>query len=208
MTNTALILVDLQNDFMPGGALAVTDGDQTVALANKLMPRYDIVVATQDWHPAEHASFVDNHPGKNLFDVVDLNGIEQVLWPQHCVQHTPGAAFHPALKTEAITKVFPKGTNTAIDSYSGFFDNDHQQATGMGDWLQQQKVTTVDIIGLATDYCVKFTVLDAQALGFTTRLLLPACRGVDLQAGDIDQALAEMRQAGVEIVHNLNCLFH
>lgn len=200
--NRALILVDLQNDFMPGGPLAVPDGDQTVAVANDLIPRYDIVVATQDWHPANHGSFADNHPGQDLFTVIDLDGLDQVLWPVHCVQGTPGTEFHPDLQRADITKVFPKGLDPVIDSYSGFHDNGHRRATGLGDWLREQGVKAVDILGVATDYCVKFTALDARAEGFVTRLIVPGCRGVNLRPGDVDQALNDMAAAGIELVEN------
>ena len=197
---TALILVDIQNDFMPGGALAVPDGDATVDVANQLMPRYDMVVATQDWHPADHGSFAANHPGSELFDTVDLNGLPQVLWPAHCVQGTNGAAFHPSLNQDAITRIFPKATDRSIDSYSGFFDNGKRAGTGLDAWLKRHGVDTVDIMGVATDYCVKFTALDACELGLHVRLIVPGCRGVDLQAGDVDKALGAMRIAGVELI--------
>lgn len=193
----ALILVDIQNDFCPGGALAVPQGDEVVQIANRLMEGVNLVVATQDWHPANHGSFAVNHFGKKPFDLAELGGLPQVLWPTHCVQQTIGAQFHPRLNTQRITKVFPKGTDPAIDSYSGFFDNGHKKATGLGDWLKKQKVTEVLICGLATDYCVKATAIDAVALGFRTVLIEDACRGVGLNPGDIPAALTAMREAGV-----------
>ncbi len=195
----ALILVDIQNDFCPGGALAVRDGDAVVAVANRLMPHFSIVVATQDWHPAEHRSFAVNHPGRKPFEVIDLDGLQQVLWPAHCVQSTPGAAFHPRLDVARITKVFPKGTDPRIDSYSGFFDNGRRQATGLGDWLRAAGVDAVSVLGLATDYCVKFTALDAVGLGMRTTLIEDGCRGVGLGPTDIADAIAAMRAAGVRI---------
>jgi nicotinamidase/pyrazinamidase len=194
----ALILVDIQNDFCPGGALAVAEGDAVVGLANRIAPTYDLVVATQDWHPAHHESFASHH-GKTPGTLVELHGLPQVLWPDHCVADTPGAKFHPALDLTHVAKVFPKGTDPTIDSYSGFFDNGHRHATGLGDYLQAAGVTDVDVIGLATDYCVKFTALDAQALGFKTRVLVDACRGVELQAGDVERALQALRDAHITV---------
>ena len=196
----ALILVDIQNDFLPGGALAVPDGDAVIAVANEFQAKFPLVAATQDWHPADHGSFAVNHPGRNAFEHVDLNGLPQTLWPVHCVQNTSGAALALGLKKERITKVFQKGTDADIDSYSGFFDNGHRRATGLGDWLKSQGATDVYVCGLATDYCVKFTALDAVSLGFKTHLIEDACRGVNLRTGDIDGAIAEMKTAGVEVV--------
>src|SRR4051812_1540671 len=164
----ALILVDLQNDFVPGGALAVPEGDSIIPLINQLQPRFDIVIATQDWHPADHGSFAANHPGRRVHEVIDLAGLPQVLWPVHCVQNTPGAALVSSLDTSRIARVFQKGTDPAIDSYSGFFDNGHRKSTGLGDFLRDQGVKRVYVCGLATDYCVEFTALDAKQLGFDT----------------------------------------
>lgn len=195
----ALILVDIQNDFCPGGALAVTTGDAVVPLANRLMETVDLVVATQDWHPPDHGSFARNHPGTTPFTLAELGGLPQVLWPTHCVQWTGGAQFHPGLDTPRITRVFPKGTDPGIDSYSGFFDNGRRKATGLGDWLKAQGVDDVLICGLATDYCVKATAMDAAGLGFRTTVALAACRGVELRTGDIGAAVAAMRDAGVRV---------
>src|SRR5688572_15626086 len=154
----ALVLVDLQNDFCPGGALAVADGDRVVPLANALArsKKFDLVVATQDWHPPDHASFAANHPGREVGDHIDLEGLPQILWPAHCVQGTWGAGLHPALDATRIDKVFQKGIDPALDSYSGFFDNGHRRSTGLGDYLKAAGITDVYILGLATDYCVKF----------------------------------------------------
>lgn len=196
----ALILVDIQNDFVPGGALAVPQGDQIVAVVNQLQPRFPLVVATQDWHPASHGSFAPNHPGRQLGEMIELGGLAQILWPTHCVQGTPGAEFVAALDRTAWDRVFVKGTDPNIDSYSGFFDNGHRQATGLGEYLRERGVTDVYIVGLATDYCVKFTALDALQLGFRTHLIEDACRGVNLQPGDVERAITEMRTAGAEIV--------
>ncbi len=192
-----LIVVDIQNDFVPGGALPVKEGDRIVPVVNRLQPRFDLVIATQDWHPANHGSFAVNHPDRKAGDVIDLAGQPQILWPVHCVQNTPGAAFFPGLDTRRITRVFQKGTDPLIDSYSGFFDNGHRKATGLGDWLKSKAVTRISICGLATDYCVKFTALDAVALGFKTDLIVDACRGVNLHPGDVDRAIEEMKRQGV-----------
>ena len=195
----ALILVDIQNDFIPGGALAVPEGDRVVPVANRLIPRFDLVVATKDWHPADHLSFASRHPGRNVGDVIELEGLPQVLWPDHCIAGTPGAEFVSGLDRSGIHRVFEKGTKRVIDSYSGFFDNGHRQATGLGDFLHDRGVTTVFVMGLATDYCVKFTALDAVDLGFATHLVRDGCRGVDLRAGDVERAIEEMEIAGVRV---------
>ena len=153
----ALIMVDLQNDFVPGGALSVPNGDQVIPIANQLQRDYSLVVATQDWHPPDHGSFAVNHKGRKPGDRVILDGIEQILWPMHCVQDTPGAEFVPALDRTRIAQVFKKGIDPRIDSYSAFFDNAHRRATGLGDYLKEQSVTDVYLLGLALDYCVKFS---------------------------------------------------
>ncbi|MGV3530755.1 MAG: bifunctional nicotinamidase/pyrazinamidase [Chthoniobacteraceae bacterium] len=198
----ALILVDIQNDFLPGGALAVPEGDQIVPIVNAIQPRFGQVVATQDWHPVDHGSFAAQHPGRTPGEVIDLHGLPQVLWPVHCVEDTPGADFAPNLERTGWARVFRKGTDAAIDSYSGFFDNGHRKATGLGDYLREQGVTEVYVAGLATDYCVKFTALDARQLGLRTHLIADACRGVELQPGDVARAIEAMRAAGVEITHS------
>jgi nicotinamidase/pyrazinamidase len=199
---TALIIVDLQNDFVPGGALAVKGGDEIVELINRLQPRFDMVVATLDWHPANHGSFAANHPNLRPFDQILLGGLPQVLWPVHCVQGTHGAVFAPELNVSRIAWLFKKGTDAGIDSYSGFFDNGHRKATGLGDFLRDNQVTDVYVAGLATDYCVKYTALDARKLGFSTYLIEDACRGVDLREGDVVGAVAEMKAAGVGVVQS------
>ncbi len=198
----ALILVDIQNDFVPGGALAVRQGDQVVPVANRLMPRFDLVVATKDWHPADHLSFASQHPGKQIGDVIDLDGLPQVLWPEHCIEGTAGAEFVSGLDLTGIDRIFEKGTNRTVDSYSGFFDNGHRQATGLDGFLHQRQVTAVFVMGLATDYCVKFTALDAVELGFRTHLILDGCRGVDLSPGDVDRAVEELQKAGVHVTES------
>ena len=195
----ALLLVDLQNDFLPGGALGVAGADAVIPVVNRMMPDFELVVATQDWHPEEHASFAVNHPGRAVFETIDLDGLPQTLWPAHCVQNTGGALFAPGLDTRRITRVFPKGMNPRIDSYSGFFDNGRHASTGLGGWLKARGVTHLTVAGVATDYCVKFTVLDALAAGFAVELAVAACRAVDLNAGDEARALDEMRAAGATV---------
>jgi nicotinamidase/pyrazinamidase len=202
----ALILVDIQNDFLPGGALAVPDGDAVVPIANKLQNAFPLVVATQDWHPASHGSFAANHSGRKPFEQINLNGLDQTLWPIHCVQGSRGAEFAPGLNRDRIEKVFQKGTDPGIDSYSGIFDNGHRKATGLGDWLKSKGVTDVFICGLATDYCAKFTALDAVSLGFKTHLVEDACRGVNLRPDDVKNAIKEMKRAGVAIVQSADLL--
>jgi len=194
----ALILVDIQNDFCPGGALAVPDGDAIVPVVNAIMPQYKLVVATQDWHPPGHASFASSH-GARPGDTLELDGFHQVLWPDHCVQGTPGAEFVSELNTEPICHVFQKGTDPVIDSYSGFLDMARRHSTGLGDYLRQQGVTQVHVVGLATDYCVRFTAMDARGLGFDVTVLVDATRAVELHSGDKDSALEDMRQAGIRI---------
>jgi nicotinamidase/pyrazinamidase len=202
----ALILVDIQNDFLPGGALAVPDGDKVIPIANKIQSAFSLVVATQDWHPANHGSFAASHPGKQVFEQIDLNGLPQTLWPVHCVQNTKGAAFAESLKQGGITKVFQKGTDRGMDSYSGFFDNGHRKATGLGEWLKKQRVTEVFVCGLATDYCVKFTALDGAQMGFETHLIEDASRGVNLLPDDVKNAIEEMKRAGIAVVQSAELL--
>ena len=198
----ALILVDLQNDFVPAGALPVAQGDVVIPVANRVQERFDLVLATQDWHPPNHGSFAANHPGKKIGDTIDLDGLPQILWPIHCVQNTPGAALHKDLNTKKITRIFQKGTDPAIDSYSGFFDNGHRKATGLGDYLKQRGVKTAYVMGLATDYCVKFTALDARELGLETYLIEDGCRGVNVKPGDSAAAIEAMKQAGVKVIRS------
>lgn len=201
----AFILVDIQNDFLPGGALAVPDGDAVIPVVNRLMPHFDVVVATQDWHPAQHGSFAanhaGNHAGKEVGETIELEGLEQILWPVHCVQGSSGAELAQDLKKEPIQEIFQKGTHPRVDSYSGFFDNGRKD-TGLGDWLKQRGVTDVYVAGLATDYCVKATALDAASLGFNTYLVEDACRGVNLQPGDVAEAVETMRHRGVRVIQS------
>ncbi len=202
----ALILVDIQNDFMPGGALAVAGGDAIVPIANQMQPAFERVVATQDWHPPGHASFASRYPGRAPFDVIDLDGFRQTLWPDHCVQNTEGAELVSALDTDRIEQVFRKGDDPRIDSYSGFFDNDHRRATGLGDYLRDRGVTEVTIAGLAADVCVLYTALDARRLGFSTRVVEDATRAV--VPADWERARTRLREAGVAIVSSTELREH
>ena len=202
-----LILVDIQNDFLPGGALAVPDGDKIVPVVNFLQTLFPLVVATQDWHPANHGSFAASHPGKKPFEQINLNGLPQTLWPVHCVQDTSGAELAKELHRDRIAKIFPKGTDPGIDSYSGFFDNGHRKSTGLGEWLKARNVTDVYVCGLATDYCVKFTALDAVQMGFKTHFIQEASRGVNLIADDSINAAAEMYHAGINIIRDIEELY-
>ncbi len=204
----ALIVVDVQVDFLPGGALAVPDGDAVVPVANGLMASgaFDVIVATQDWHPANHASFAANHPGCAVGEVIQLDGVDQILWPVHCVQESAGAEFAPALETLRFDHVVRKGTEPRIDSYSGFFDNNHAKATGLEALLKKHEVDEVHVLGLATDYCVKFTVLDACTLGFTTHFIEDGCRGVELADGDCARAIDDMKMAGAIVTRSETCL--
>ena len=196
----ALILVDIQNDFLPGGALAVPEGDSIVPVVNRLQEKFDLILATQDYHPVGHSSFAASHTDKKPGEIIDLDGLTQILWPIHCVQGSGGAAFSENLDMSKVAKVFHKGENADIDSYSGFFDNGKRRKTGLEDYLRSKDVDTVYIVGLATDYCVKFTALDAVELGFETFVIKDATKAVNLQPGDFEKALEGMKKAGVNIV--------
>jgi nicotinamidase/pyrazinamidase len=195
----ALLIIDVQNDFLPGGALAVPRGDEVIEAVNQLIPQYDVVVATQDWHPPEHQSFAAEHPEHRVGDIVHVADLEQVLWPTHCVQGEKGAELAAGLNHAGIDHVIRKGVDPQIDSYSAFFDNARRQSTGLAEYLRSRGVDEVHVAGLATDYCVKATALDAIDFGFQVTLLVDAVRGVDLQPGDCARAIEEMRAAGVEI---------
>jgi nicotinamidase/pyrazinamidase len=200
----ALILVDLQNDFLPDGALAVPHGDEVIPIANDLQRQFELVVATKDWHPRNHGSFAANHPGKNPGDRIILDGIEQILWPVHCVQYTHGADFNPSFDTSRIAHIFHKGTDPMIDSYSTFFDNAHRRHTGLAHYLERCGIKNVYLMGLALDYCVKYSILDARELGLKTYVIVDGCRGIDLKPGDVSRALDEMKRAGAILLKSSN----
>ena len=192
----ALVIVDLQNDFLPGGTLAVPHGDEVIPIANEVQRKFELVLATQDWHPRDHGSFAANHPGKKPGERIILDGIEQILWPAHCVQNTYGAEFAAAFDATRVAHVFRKGINPRIDSYSTFFDNAHRRHTGLAHYLVKRGIKDIYLMGLALDYCVKYSALDARKLGLTTYVILDGCRGIELEPGDIDRALEEMKRAG------------
>ena len=194
----ALIVIDVQNDFCPGGALAVAGGDEIVAPINAMMDDFDAVILTQDWHPSGHSSFASQHPGKAPFDLTQMPYGPQVLWPDHCVQGSDGAAFHPGLKTDRADLVIRKGFRTGIDSYSAFFENDRTTPTGLEGYLRTRGISQLTFVGLATDFCVNFSAVDAAGLGFDVSVLQSACRGIDLD-GSLAAALSGMEEAGVTL---------
>ena len=198
----ALILVDIQNDFMPGGALGVPHGDEILPLVNHLQELFNLIIATKDWHPTMHLSFASSHPNKQPGEIVQNGGLDQILWPAHCVQGTFGADFVSELQQNRWSRVFLKGTSRSIDSYSGFYDNGNRRATGLENYLHSKRIRTVYIVGLATDYCVKHTALDAVHLGFNTFVVTDACRGVNLNPEDVVIALRDMENAGVKLVES------
>jgi nicotinamidase/pyrazinamidase len=195
----ALIVIDVQNDFCPGGALAVAGGDEIIPRVNALMlDHFPVIVLTQDWHPADHLSFAANHPDAEAFSMIEMPYGPQVLWPVHCVQGSKGAAFHPALHADPAQLVIRKGFRPEIDSYSAFFENDHETPTGLEGFLRARNVTHLTLAGLATDYCVAFSALDAARLGFSVTVLEGASRAIDLN-GSLAEARAKMRAAGVRL---------
>lgn len=202
MPKNALILIDLQNDFCLNGSLAVRDGEGVMPIANKLQAYFDCIIATQDWHPDDHLSFAANHDGQKIGDVIQLENISQILWPKHCIQYSNGAEFHPDLETKKVTRIFQKGTEKKIDSYSAFFDNAHLRSTGLEDYLRNQNINEIYLMGLATDYCVKYSALDAKELGFNVYVIEDACRGVELKQGDIERAKREMAERGVHFIQS------
>lgn len=194
----ALIVIDIQSDFCPGGALAVAGGDEIVPAVNALMAEYDAVILTQDWHPAGHSSFASQHAGQEPFGMVEMPYGPQVLWPDHCIQGSAGAAFHPDLATDRADLIIRKGYNPAIDSYSAFFENDHTTPTGLDGYLRTRGLTELTMVGLATDFCVNFSAVDAARLGFAVTVLQDQCRAIDLD-GSLDAAVAGMTGAGVTL---------
>ncbi|WDF68905.1 bifunctional nicotinamidase/pyrazinamidase [Sphingobacterium oryzagri] len=194
----ALIIVDVQNDFLPQGRLAVPEGDLVIPVINGLQAGYDLVVATQDWHPANHLSFASQHPGASLFEKIELDGLEQVLWPDHCIQGTPGAAFAEMLDTRSVSAIFRKGMDTRLDSYSGFFDNGHRKSTGLAAYLRDMAVSEVHVCGLAADFCVFFTAMDSLTAGFHTGILTAATKAID--AGTFAEKLQRFSAQGGKIL--------
>ncbi|WP_457582253.1 bifunctional nicotinamidase/pyrazinamidase [Ensifer canadensis] len=199
MAGEALIVVDVQNDFCPGGTLAVSEGDEIVPVVNDLIRTFEHVVLTQDWHPVGHSSFASVHPGKAPFETVTMPYGEQTLWPDHCVQGSSGADFHPALEWTRAELVIRKGFRTGIDSYSAFFENDRRTPTGLTGYLGDRGIGSVTLCGLATDFCVAFSALDAVAQGFSTSVVLDASRGIDLN-GSLSAMITRMRHAGVRML--------
>ncbi len=196
----ALLLVDLQNDFFPGGTLAVKEGDKVLPAINKLLSeKFDLVIASKDWHPPKHGSFASTH-GKKPGERVDLSGMPQILWPDHCIQGTHGAEFAPGWDSSVVEKTFFKGTDKDIDSYSAFFDNGKKRSTGLGDYLREKNVSEIYLAGLTTEYCVKYSAMDAVDLGFTVFVVQDACRAINLKADDEKRAYEEMKRTGVHLV--------
>ncbi|MFH0726718.1 MAG: bifunctional nicotinamidase/pyrazinamidase [Pseudomonadota bacterium] len=202
----ALLVVDVQNDFCPGGALAIPAGDTVVPIINKIQPVYDTIIATQDWHPLNHVSFAANHPDKNVYDVIPINDMSQVLWPVHCVSGTMGADFHSALETQRFRLILRKGMNPGLDSYSVFLENDKKTRTGLDGYLRSLEIKKIFLCGLATDYCVFYSARDAVSFGFETEVVIDACRGVDVPAGNIDEAVRQMKNIGVTFISSTELL--
>lgn len=202
LKNSALLIVDVQNDFLPGGALAVSEGDEVIAVVNELQEKFSFIVATQDFHPSDHGSFAANHEGKKPGEFIELAGLSQILWPVHCVEGSEGAEFHEELNPILWKAIFQKGKNPEVDSYSGFFDNARRGDTSLGDFLQNEGIMNVFVTGLAQDYCVKFTALDAVSLGFKTYLITDATKAVNLNPEDGDKALEELKKAGVILIES------
>ena len=200
----ALLLIDIQNDFMPTGSLAVPNGDKIVAPVNAVQPHFDLVIASQDWHPASHVSFANNHLGKKEFEIIQLEGLEQTLWPAHCVQNTAGAEFHPQLHTQKVETIFRKGTNPALDSYSAFYDNAHQKSTGLAGYLKEKGITKLFFTGLAADICVYFSIKDALAEGFQCTVFEDAVRALDENTSQQQQE--ELKEQGVTYCHTADFL--
>lgn len=199
MAGKVLIVIDVQNDFCPGGALAVDEGDQVVPVINRLMGEFDHVILTQDWHPAGHSSFASQHPGKAPFGDIEMAYGMQRLWPDHCVQGSPGADFHPELYLDRAELVIRKGFRKAIDSYSAFFENDHETPTGLAGYLRERGLDDLTFAGLATDFCVAYSAIDARREGFSARVVMEGSRGIDL-AGSMAAMTEKMREAGVDLV--------
>ena len=198
----ALLVIDVQNDFCPGGALAVKEGDAVVRVINEIMSMFFKVAATMDWHPEDHVSFASNHPGIKVFDSIKVNGVNQMLWPDHCVQGTKGAEFHPDLEDKHFDIILRKGSDPLLDSYSAFYENDRKTPTGLEYYLKDLGISETYICGLATDYCVFYSAIDSVNSGFDTSLIIDAARGVDVPQGNVNKAVEDMKLAGVTIVRS------
>lgn len=196
-----LLIVDVQNDFLPGGVLAIKEGNAILPIINEIIQYpFDLIVATKDWHPPDHGSFANNHAGKQPGDHINLGGLDQILWPSHCVQGTWGSEFASGWDSSLVDKIIYKGTNPLIDSYSTFYDNGHRQSTGLEYYLREKGIKDVFIAGLATDYCVKYSTLDALQLGFHPYIIVDACRGVNLNLNDVEKALTVMQEGGAVLL--------
>ena len=193
-----LVLVDIQNDFLKGGSLAVPEGEKIIKPINKIIKQYDLVIATKDWHPKNHISFASNHTDKKIGDIINVNGVDQVLWPDHCIQNSYGSDFPEQLDISKLAKVVYKGSDANIDSYSGFFDNGLFRSTGLSDYLKSKDVYKIDYVGLATDYCLKYTAIDSVSEGFKTRVLINCIKGIEEKGCEL--ALNEMKSKGVELI--------
>jgi len=198
----ALLIVDVQNDFMPGGSLPTPKGNEVIEVINRLIEKAPLTLATKDWHPKDHVSFVTNHPGRKVGEVISSPSGEQILWPVHCVQESVGAEFASGLNVEGIDHIFYKGTDPIVDSYSAFFDNAHIRKTGLEDFLKNHHIEDIAVVGVATDYCVLYSVLDALELGFTVSLVKDGCRSIDQKPGDGARALEKMQKKGAAIVQS------
>jgi nicotinamidase/pyrazinamidase len=196
----ALLITDVQKDFLPGGSLEIPESDKIIPVINNLLHKFNLIIAIKDWHPANHGSFASNHKDHQPGDIIDLEGLEQILWPDHCVQGSPGAELSPRLNQSVIQKVFFKGTDPKIDSYSAFFDNGHRKHTELHNYLQKKGVTRLFVTGLAADFCVLFTVKDALQLGYETYLVTDAIRGVNIKPEDTENALAEVKSKGAKLI--------
>lgn len=200
--DNALLIIDVQNDFCPGGALAVPEGDEIIPVINEISDHFDRVVATQDWHPSNHISFASNHEGKEEYEIIEVNGIKQQLWPDHCVMGTEGAGFHPELNTERLNLIVRKGYNSEIDSYSAFRENDKKTITGLEGYLNSLEVKKLYVCGLALDFCVYYSAEDAGELGFETYVIRNATRGIDSPEGSIQKAIDSMKERGIKFVNS------
>lgn len=196
--NSALVIVDVQNDFCPGGALAVSEGDSVITVINSACSQFELIIATQDWHPLNHISFASSHPGKQVYDTIPWNSDTQILWPDHCVAGSVGAEFHPELKTDFCSMILRKGTSTDMDSYSAFFENDHITPTGLTGYLRARGITSVVLCGLATDYCIYFSAIDAVTMSFSVSILKKGIRGVNIPDGNVENAITDMKRHGIQ----------